>query len=608
MFRFLTTPLIFIAIFFSMSYSQTPQIRYSLGMSQPSTHLFEVEVRMSDLPATEQSLDLLLPVWRTGRYLVMDFAGGVQEFSAVDANGTALQWHKSGKTTWHIETRGATSITAKYKVYANEFNRRTRGLNDKHAFVDGTSVFMYADQYRNLPLTLEVHPYADWHVTTGLDEVQDSPKGSAAFTAPNYEYFIDCPMEIGTQKDFPFTIDGTPHILSIFGEGNWNADTLIRDFTKIVQTEKAFWKTEFPYKKYLFMFECTPNSGGGTEHINSAAMGIRPFGFKNPETYRGFLGLVAHEYFHTWNVKQLRPKALKPFDFQKENLSEELWIAEGMTSYFDELMLVRAGFQTPAGYLDRTATLIANERNRPGNKIQSVAEASYDAWIKYWKGNQQGFNSESDYYERGEMVSMLLDLEIRKQSKNTHTLDDVLRAMYVRFPLSGPGYTLNDFRKVAEEVSGANMSAFFSDYVYGTKALAWEEYLDVAGLKVAPKDEKPKPWLGFTTNDAGDRLKVGRIVAGSPAYTSGLDVGDEIVAVNGYRSRTSDLNDRVNELKPGDSLVLTVFQNDQLRTITLTLGTSPNAGYRVSQVEKPTDIQKEIYESWLTTKWETVKK
>src|SRR6185369_12008119 len=303
--------LLLLSLALSMSaLAQSPTIHYSLAMSQPATHLLEVEVRFTNLPSTDQSLDLLLPVWRTGRYFVMDFASGIQEFSATDGGGSALKWKKTGKSTWHIETHGATALTAKYKVYANEFNLRTRGLNDKHAFVDGCAVFMYVEQYRNLPLSIDVHPYGDWHVTTGLDEAKESRKGVAAFIAPNYDYFIDCPMEIGTHKDFPFTIDGTPHILSIYGDGNWNADTLIRDITKIVKTEKEFWKSDFPYKKYLFMFECTPSSGGGTEHINSAAMGVRPFAFKNADSYKSFLGLVTHEYFHTWNVKQLRPKAL----------------------------------------------------------------------------------------------------------------------------------------------------------------------------------------------------------------------------------------------------------------------------------------------------------
>ncbi|MFI5251870.1 MAG: M61 family metallopeptidase [Bacteroidota bacterium] len=584
----------------TMTMAQQPVIRYTLGMPEPQTHLYEVRMEISNF-SHEQSLDVILPVWRPGRYLVLDFAGGVQEFSAF-GGGKSLLWEKADKTTWRITTKGATSIEVRYKVYANEFNQRTRGLNDLHGFVDGAAVFMYVEKFRKFPITLEVVPYNDWHVTTGLEL-----KEKNIFTAPDYDYLIDCPLEIGNQKDFSFDVDGVPHVLSIFGEGNWTADTLIRDISKIVKAEKDFWGF-FPYKRYVFLLECTPTSGGGTEHINSAAIGTSPFVFKNPESYRGFLGLISHEFFHTWNVKQLRPKGIHPYDYTKENYSEELWVAEGTTSYFDELILVRAGFETPAAYLDHLAAAIGNERSRPGNKVQSLAEASYDAWIKYWKGTQQAYNSEADYYERGAMLSGLLDLEIRQQSGNKVSLDDVMREMMKRFPLSGPGYTLADFQRVVTETAGFDCKPFFRDFVYGTKPFEWEKACSYAGLDVTVKDSVPKAWLGIGTSDGSNGLRITRITAGSPAYYSGLDIGDEILALNGFRVRSSTLGDRIGEMKPGDTVQLTAFQNDQLRTFTIKLGTAPKSNYVVTQTKSPTDLQKSIYESWLGTKWKAEEK
>jgi predicted metalloprotease with PDZ domain len=284
---------------------QNPRIHYQLGMSQPQTHLFEVEITLEGIGKEEKSLDFIMPVWRTGRYVIFDFAGGVQEFSA-EANGAALLWRKTDKSTWRVETSGASKVAARYKVFANEFEMRTRGLNDRHGFVDGSAVFMYVEKFRRLPLQLQVQPFGDWHVTTGLDAAAGQKN---FFRAPNYDYLIDCPLEIGTQKDFDFEAEGKPHRLMIFGEGNWDEQKMIEDLEKIVKICREFWG-ELPYDHYTFMLHCTPTSGGGTEHINSTIMGTRPFIFREEASYRGFIGLAMHEFFHTWNVKQLRPAEL----------------------------------------------------------------------------------------------------------------------------------------------------------------------------------------------------------------------------------------------------------------------------------------------------------
>jgi predicted metalloprotease with PDZ domain len=580
-----------------MASAQQATIHYSLGMSKPSTHFLEVEITFDHLPDNLQTLDVVLPVWRPGRYFVLDLASGVQEFSAVDGKGTGLAFQKTEKSKWHVETAGASKVSLSYKVYANEFNLRTRGLNDEHAFIDGAAVFMYVEQFRNLPIVLSIKPYGNWHATTGLEG--DGKK----FTAPDYDYFVDCPIEIGNQKEFNFSVDGVPHVLSIFGQGNWNADTLVKDISAIVKAQKEFWG-EFPYKRYVFLLHCTPSSGGGTEHINSTAMGTRPYVFKNPDSYRGFLGLVSHEYFHTWNVKQLRPKGIHPYDYTKENYTRELWIAEGTTSYYDNLLLVRAGFVKPEKYLERLAGEIQADRQRPGNTVQPVSESSFDAWVKYWKGTEQAYNSESDYYDKGADVSLLLDLEIRNMTKGARSLDDVMRAMYKRFPLKGSGYTLNDFIHVAEEIAGGSLQQFFTQYVYGITPLPWENALSYAGLQIAAKDSVAKPWTGAVTNDVGEKTKITRVIAGSPAYNTGVDIGDELLALNGNRVRSADFNDRIAELKVGDIVTLTLFHNDRLREIKIALDHTPVPAYKVIKITSPTSSQKELYKDWLKAHWE----
>ena len=572
--------------------ADAPAVEYSLAMPAPSTHLFHVEVR---IPAPKGSVvEFHMPAWRTGRYVIQDFSGGVQEFFAQDENGTPLAWKKTDKDTWRVERGSSGIVTVRYKVYANEFNQRTRELNSEHAFLDPAAVFMYVEELKNAPLRLTVLPFENWHVTTGLDEVPGVPH---TFTAPEYEYFADCPLEIGTQTDIVFTAGGKKHIISIYGEGNWNRDTLAADFTKIVLANLAFWG-DLPYEKYVFQIHCQPNARGGTEHINSTIMGVTPFIFANANSYKRFLNLVSHEYFHTWNVKQLRPKAFAPYDFSKESYSEELWISEGATSYFDDLILLRAGFRAADEYLELIAQMIGSDRERFGNSIQPLAESSFDAWVKYWRNRQNSRNAESDYYGKGQHVSLLLDLQIRQSSNNRFSLNDVMKAMVQRYPRIA-GFTNKDFIAVCEEFAGTSMKKFFDDYLYGTAPLEWERVLEYAGLNVIAKDPSLKNGLGAFTVDAGEKILVTGVYPGSPAAQAGIEIQDEIIALNGYRQRSADLHDRIAAMKTGEEYVVTLFRNDKLREIRLTAGPAGSPRFTVVKSAKPSKLQQSILHSWL---------
>lgn len=583
----------------AMASAQKPSIRYTLGMSKPQTHLLEVTMSIQGLPGNEKEIDLVLPAWRTGRYVLFDFAGGVQGFSAVDENSNPLSWAKTDKSTWRISRKKAAIVTVRYLVYANETSERTRGLNDEHAFVDPASTFMYVKKFDKVPVTLTVVPFVNWHVTTGMDEVKGMKN---TYSAPTYEYFADCPLEVGMQKDFVFEAEGKPHVLMIYGEGNWDENKMIRDISKLVKANREFWGV-LPYERYVFMLHVSAVMGGGTEHINSTIMQTRPFGFKDPNAYKGFLDLVSHEYFHTWNVKQLRPAGITPYEFLSENYLRELWIAEGTTSYYGPLLLLRSGFSTAQEYVNTIAASVQGDRTKPGNREQSLSESSFDAWIKYWRGRQQAFNAESDYYDKGSDVSLLLDLEIRHMSGNKNSLDDVMRAMYKRFPL-GTGYTVNDFEALCAEKAGMSLKKFFDSYVHGVVKLPWEEYLGYAGLQLTPKDSTAKSWLGLAASDMGERTRVWRISAGSPAEEAGISINDEIVALNGFRIRAAELTNRIGEMKAGDRLRLTVFREERLREFDVTLRNQETPSYVIAKVKNPTELQKRIYEDWLRTNWE----
>ncbi|MHB1049590.1 MAG: M61 family metallopeptidase [Bacteroidota bacterium] len=571
-----------------------PAVEYFLAMPNPSTHLLDVEVRIT-APGSPD-VEFHMPAWRTGRYVIQDFSGGVQEFSARDENGTPLPWKKTDKDTWRVDRGSAESVTVRYKVYANEFNQRTRELNSEHAFIDPAAVFMYVEELKTAPLRLTVRPFGNWHVTTGLDE---EPGTLHTFTAPEYEYFADCPLEIGTQTDIEFMAGGKKHIISIYGKGNWNRDTLAADFTRIILANKAFWG-DLPYEKYVFQIHCQPNARGGTEHINSTIMGVPPFIFSNANSYKRFLNLVSHEYFHTWNVKQLRPKAFAPYDFSRESYSEELWISEGTTSYFDDLILLRAGYRTADEYLELIGQMIGSDRERFGNTIQPLAEASYDAWVKYWRNRQNSRNAESDYYGKGQHVSLLLDLHIRHSSGNRASLDDVMKAMVQRYPRT-VGFTNKDFISVCEEFAGTSLKKFFDDYLFGTAPLEWERILGYAGLNVLPKDPSQKIALGASTHDNGDKVVVNGVFPGSPAENAGIEIQDEIIALNGYRLRSADMHEHIAAMKPGEEYVVTLFRNDKLREIRLTARPAGSPRFSVVKTAKPNSLQKSIFNSWLRT-------
>jgi predicted metalloprotease with PDZ domain len=266
--------------------------------------------------------------------------------------------------------------------------------------------------------------------------------------------------------------------------------------------------------------------------------------------------------------------------------------------------MMRGGYGSVSSYLNGIAISVQGDRMRPGNRVQSLSESSYDAWIKFWRGRQDSFNAESDYYDKGSDVSQILDLEIRQRSGNTHSLDDVMRAMYREFPLGKKGYTVDDFQRVCERFAGSSLKEFFSRHVHGTDALPWEQVLGYAGICLVPRTDAPTAFLGINTVDSNGRPIIQRVLDGSPAADAGISIGDELVALNGYRSRSSDILTRIAEMKPGDVVRLTVFRNERLREFSVTLSAMPAPSYRVERVEHPTERQKAIFGSWLRTPWD----
>ena len=596
-----------------------PQIAFTVSMPKPHTHMLEVAVvikRRPDVPAPAEE-SLVMPVWTPGSYLVREFERHVQDFAATDAAGQALQWEKLNKNTWRVATRGAAEWRATYRVYANELSVRTNELNSDHAFWNNAALLMYLDGFLSAPSTLHVLAPQPWKVATGLP-AEPGPKNT--FRAQNFDILYDSPVEVSNFKTLAFDVKGVPHRIVIDGEGNYDPETLRIGVQKIVETEVELMGGEIPYSNYTFILHLRSSGGGGLEHLNSTALGYPRFGFRSAgsdnvnsagpnaaplRSYRGFFSLVAHEFFHLWNVKRIRPDALGPFDYTKENYTKLLWVAEGITDYYARLVLRRAGVVSDKEFLAEQARAFQQLQNTPGRLAMSAEEASFDTWIKYYRQDENSLNSQVDYYDKGAILGLLLDLEIRKLSKGEKSLDDVMRYLYTDFYKKDRNYTPKDFQQVCEMMAGSSLEQFFARYVRGREELDYNSALAAAGLRLDTTGAASKPvekaYLGADVAQESDRLMVRRVYTGSPAYEQGLNTGDQIVALDNMRANKDFFDARIAEKKPGELINLTIFRSDDLSMLPIKLGGRIPPAYQILPVANPSEEQKRIYQSWTGT-------
>ena len=595
---------------FSTSFAQNarraaqPEIIYTVSMPKPHTHLLEVEMRVRrDAGAAPPQVDLLMPVWTPGSYLVREYARHVQDFAASDGSGRALPWSKVNKNTWRIEMGGARELVATYRVYANELSVRTNELNDQHAFWNNTALLMYIQGHLDAPAVLRIVPPAGWKIATGLPAVEGQPN---TFRADNFDMLYDSPVEVGPFKTVAFEVRGVPHRIVIQGEGNYDAERLRRDVQRIVLAAVEMMG-DVPYRDYTFILILHPTGGGGLEHLNSTALIFKRYGFRDESSYRDFLSLVAHEFFHLWNVKRIRPDALGPFDYTRENYTKLLWVAEGLTSYYENILLRRAGLVSDRQFLGILAETIQSVQNKPGRLLMSVEEASFDAWIKYYRPDENSVNSQISYYDKGALLGLLLDLEIRKRSNGAKSLDDVMRSLYAEYYKKGRNYTPEDFQRVSERAAGSSLDQFFSRYVRGREELDYDASLRAVGLRLdrtgaadASGPPAERAYLGVDFEQDGERLLIKRVYSGTPAYDQGLNAGDQIVALDRVRvASESFLKARLAEKRPGETVSLTIFRTDDLRTFEIKLGGRIDAAFRIVLVQQPSEEQRRLYQAWL---------
>ena len=571
-------------------------IAYQLRMPKPQNHYFDVEMTLSDFK--EKELNLKLPVWAPGSYLVREFSKNLNLVKAFDENGKEIQVVKKTKNTWTVKSNGGKKIKVKYEVYSFELSVRTSFLDLTHGFVSGSCVFMYVDGYKEKKGTLEiVKPTFFKTISTALPKASISiaRDGSESFEFSNYDQLVDCPIEIGNQVVFDFMASGVKHTVAMYGEGNYDIPSLKRDMAKVIETETAFFGVN-PNKEYVFIVHNVVEGQGGLEHCNSSTLSVNRWTYGGSD-YLNFLNLVAHEYFHLWNVKRIRPIELGPFDYDQENYTSLLWVMEGFTSYYDELLLLRAGFYTKEEFLNKLQGSINYVEGSVGSRVQPVAHASFDAWIKAYRPTENSSNTTMTYYTRGYVLGAIFDAMIIDHSKGKQCLDHFLQHLYKKFYVElNRGFSEAEFKTELEKFTGKNLDDFFKKYINGTEILPYAEVFDKVGLNV--KDITTfKPSLGASVRDEGGKVMVKNVRAGSCAEDAGISVGDEIVGCNGNRVDQSMFEAMMAGLNTAETAELLIARDEKLFSVKVRMTNFRKPAF---QLVKQSETKNEsLYNYWL---------
>ncbi len=576
-------------------------LRYSVNIDQPQRHLAAITFEIDGVAA--DTLRVQMPAWTPGSYLMREYARHVRNVQAFSGS-QALTCRKLDKLSWEIDTRGVQSVQVRYLVYGHDLTVRTNHIDATHAHLTPAATFMFVPERSSEPLEVSISAPDGWQITTGLDPLTP---GATTFRADDFDHLVDAPFEIGVQRRLEWDVDGKRHALVIWGQGNEDDEQLVSDAKTIVETERDFWGS-LPYAHYTFILLLGgPNAGGGLEHRNSTVLLLPRHIFRPSSNYERYLSLVSHEFFHTWNVKRLRAAPLGPFDYTNENYTRLLWVMEGFTEYYTDLLLVRGGLITPERYLARLAKDIVTLQTTPGRLVQSVSEASLDAWVKLYRPDETTPNTTISYYLKGALVALILDMEIRQRTQGQRSLDDLIRLLYATYPSSGPGIPEdNGMLQALEQIAPGDWSALLAQYVDGVAELPFAAALETVGLTLnwsykhsVEGGDAPQPSLGVRTKAVDGRIKLTHVLDGGAADQAGLAPNDELIAIDGWRVDHDTLQNRLADYSVGATVEVSFFRNDVLHTLPLTFTKPEYDQLTLERSAEPSAEQEANYRSWL---------
>ena len=574
-------------------------VSYTVRFPAPATHYAEIE---AVVPADGRStVELMMAAWTPGSYLIREYARHVEAVRAATPAGEPLAVAKSSKNRWRVETGGADRITVTYRVYCREMSVRTNWIEADFAMLNGAPTFLTPVVTAPRPHDVRIELPPEW--SESVTALPPAPGGRPhSYRAADFDTLVDAPILAGNPTTYPFTVEGTPHALVNIGEGGvWDGPTSAADVERIVREQHRTWGF-FPYQRYLFL-NMLVEAGGGLEHRDSTLLMTSRWTTRDRRRYLRWLGTVSHELFHAWNVKRLRPAALGPFDYEREAFTPSLWMVEGLTSYYGPLAVHRAGISTREELLEALSGQIEALQTTPGRLVQPVADASYDAWIKYYRRNENSPNTTISYYTKGAVIGFLLDARVREATGGRRSLDDVLKAAYDLY--SGEhGFRPGEFEAVASEVAGIDLDDWFDRAIRSTDELDYGPALAWYGLEFAPDapadDDAPAPaWLGLDTRADRGRLLVAGVRRGTPGYEAGFNVGDEILAIGDYRVGPEAWRQRLGLYRAGDAVTVLVARRERLVRLDARFGEAPPEGWRLRPVESPSPAQKDRLDAWL---------
>ncbi len=588
---------------------------YTFRIQQPEARRAEVELQVESRGA--ESLDVRLPVWTPGSYLVREHQRHVDGLRA-EGDGRELQVEKVDKQTWRVRSSGARAIRVWYRLHCFELTVRTNHVDSTHAFLNpsATAAFVVGREGETCSVRLQL-PWS-WRAWVAL------PFEDGAYVAQDYDELADSPFECGTEASHAvhtFTARGVRHELVVWGRGDFDGLRVVADLIKIIDAEAGIFGG-LPYPdRYLFILHLNDKSRGGLEHRRSCALIVPRFSFVQKTPYEDFLLLVAHEFFHLWNVKRVRPSAFTPYDWTRENHTRLLWAMEGLTSTYEVVTLLRAGLVTPQRFLEIWAERITQLLRTPGRLRTSLSQASFDAWIKHYRPDESTANTTVSYYLKGSIVGFLLDLELRRRSGGAKSLDDLVRTLFEKHGRP-PGLPEDGVEKAATDLIGdRSLHEWFQRAIHSTEELELDEALAGVGLKpvlapaggaddkggaeqdpddAPPPDARNRSWIGATLREKTGALEIASVADGSPAQAAGLAAGDEIIAVDGFRA---DLKQRLARAQPGQTVRLALFRMDELVEVSVQLAAAPRDTVTFIPDPRATPEQLAARDKWLGARW-----
>jgi len=566
------------------------KVHYSISFPNPQNHY--CLVNMEFIAPTNNPL-VGLPVWTPGSYLVREYSKNLEKIEAM-VNNKPGKIVKTDKNHWTVTAKKKEKVSISYLIYCNEVSVRTNFITAEHAFITPAATCMYVKGMEAEAHAVKVIPSPNWKkIACGLSDSKDP----FIINASNYDLLVDAPIEVGNHDEFSFMARGIEHKVAMVGANNADYNQLAKDMQKIVETTINVFD-ELPVKNYTFIVQHVENGGGGLEHLNSTVLMMTRNNYADKEKYINFLSLVAHEYFHLWNVKRMRPEALGPFNYDVENYTEMLWFFEGFTAYYDELILFRAGYIDEKAYLKRVTDNIEKNDLRGGSMVQTVAEASYDAWIKAYRPDENSANTTISYYGKGAVIATLLDIKICSATNGKKNLDQLMQALYAKYKTKPTkGFTQQDIYETASQIAETNLDTFFNALVHSTQKADYTEYFSLAGLQYNEILNLTKPYLGTSSKNIDGKITVQSVHRNTPAYQAGINVGDEYIAINGQRIR--DIQTMIDLYKIGEEIAILLARDGIIKTIQVKIGVNPNGQITLIDLENPSEQQKIVKAKWL---------